>query len=945
MAYIVSTTQTATAVAASYTVTLGAHVSGDLLLVCLSQDGGGTTIAPDATATTAGWAMIGTQAASGASRQAWAYLIADSASEGNPTFTGANDDWIGTCLVIRDAHASPFGSLVDGTDFKRSDWNNVATAASNLSGDLTSAVDECLLIYSWCSDGTTQYMLCDLDDAIGVDLYASNANHIIAARQQQTAGVAPTVTMKHIVATEGGNGWILAVRNKSGGALQPDIRADYGVIRHYGVFAAQHDGTTTWQAPDQFAASINSINCTSTAPTIANNAAAIWAGAWGAETTITIASNTGDCWCGGVHDITSANLTGKVFSVQWARGQSSTSAVQGSQGVLLGFSDGTNWATYQIASVANGWNSSEPNPAHIAIGVSTPYASSGSINWGAVTKIGYLMHRITAATSTQTLQIRNAVLFGSMSVTGGGNSRSSTFGDLWKYAKGWAGYRYVDRQGDAQILAKSTVQIGDGTNKTYFDGSAQSFEFPQAFSATANDNWQMRWNANASAVGLSVKASASDTIKLAAGVAATDTLQNLTIDASSSTSATYDFGQSFVGWSPTWKTGIACVNATFSGCDPVNFKGTTVTNVIIKNTLAGAGEAAVIFDESGATVTSTTIDGTGADYAIELGTAVTAITLASCTITAGSTDKIHVLKTTGTVTITISGTTSLVAGDVTSEGATVVISAPELYQSVTISGLTAGSRVQIYDYGVADTELYNDVVAGTSVTWTDTVPADSQRDIRVRIAYVDGTDAKEFIEANIGSCGITEGTEDVSYLANQVDDSVYITNGIDGSAVTGVTFTDTTVDVINIDLTLPVDIQDIYAAWVYYAFTETGIASSIDYIEAVDIANYILSNLVIKNTTSPSVPLKLVGGYFWDATTGDPMDCIDTTGGTIFLAPPHVVPKIVSTSSSVVEGTPATVAAAVLSAAQSTPIYADIRKVNNYTVDGDGQTGSEWGPT
>jgi hypothetical protein len=40
----------------------------------------------------------------------------------------------------------------------------------------------------------------------------------------------------------------------------------------------------------------------------------------------------------------------------------------------------------------------------------------------------------------------------------------------------------------------------------------------------------------------------------------------------------------------------------------------------------------------------------------------------------------------------------------------------------------------------------------------------------------------------------------------------------------------------------------------------------------------------------------------------------------------------------------ATLAAAVLSAAQTTPIHSDIRKVNNYTVTGDGQSGTEWGP-
>lgn len=42
--------------------------------------------------------------------------------------------------------------------------------------------------------------------------------------------------------------------------------------------------------------------------------------------------------------------------------------------------------------------------------------------------------------------------------------------------------------------------------------------------------------------------------------------------------------------------------------------------------------------------------------------------------------------------------------------------------------------------------------------------------------------------------------------------------------------------------------------------------------------------------------------------------------------------------------TPASIAAAVLSAAQTTPIHADIRKVNGIEVDGAGTSGDPWGP-
>ena len=44
------------------------------------------------------------------------------------------------------------------------------------------------------------------------------------------------------------------------------------------------------------------------------------------------------------------------------------------------------------------------------------------------------------------------------------------------------------------------------------------------------------------------------------------------------------------------------------------------------------------------------------------------------------------------------------------------------------------------------------------------------------------------------------------------------------------------------------------------------------------------------------------------------------------------------------ELSPQTLAAAVIDAAEATPIAADIRKVNAYAVTGNGQTGTEWGP-
>ena len=270
-----------------------------------------------------------------------------------------------------------------------------------------------------------------------------------------------------------------------------------------------------------------------------------------------------------------------------------------------------------------------------------------------------------------------------------------------------------------------------------------------------------------------------------------------------------------------------------------------------------------------------------------------------------------------------------------------------LNQSVTISGVTAGSRVQIYDT-TNSTELFNSTTG--PYAWEDPLAPVGDRAIRVRISYVSGASAKEFIEANIGTCGTSASTKDVSYLAAQSDDTVYNANAIDGSTVTGITFTDSATDVMNINLSGgEVTLGSMFSAWVYYANTEAGIRTDIDYMRAIDTANYVYSGMVWKNTSSPPVPLKISGGYAWDSVTEDPIDLVDTTGGTIFLAPPHVVSKTVTVSGvNVITGdiadvpTSTEITAAIFAQAGVTPIHADARAIKGKPLGGEGVPGDEF---
>jgi hypothetical protein len=327
------------------------------------------------------------------------------------------------------------------------------------------------------------------------------------------------------------------------------------------------------------------------------------------------------------------------------------------------------------------------------------------------------------------------------------------------------------------------------------------------------------------------------------------------------------------------------------------------------------------------------------------------------------------LRNTSAHAITVELSTEAAAVAITSNntGGTITVSAPQIYQSVTITGFTVGTGIEIYDYGVADVQLFNGtasagntVISGSTCTWTDNVAAAAQRDIRVRLTYQSGVTAKEMIEANIGSCGTTEPSNAVSYVATQTNDTTYNTNAIDGSTVTGITIVDATnkvqIAIAGGSVTWP----QIYAYQVYWLHTDAGREDDFAFIEAPDTANYLLTGFQIKNTSSPTVPLVISSGYGRDATTEASVDLVDTTGGTLIFAPDHVVAY--SSGSGLTPGQDANLTAiklatdayldaavsdvptGVLTAATSAPIAANIKKVNDITVTGTGVEGDTWGP-
>ena len=613
------------------------------------------------------------------------------------------------------------------------------------------------------------------------------------------------------------------------------------------------------------------------------------------------------------------DMTGKFFALEWNSGAFASQV--GDNGLIIVFEDnaGTSWEAFQL-SQKTGYQWFNEYGVVIDLENATPYDSAGTLDWTLVRKVSPLLHRSGASAAARSFNIKNMLLVGKTTMMGGNVDKPLTINYLRQVLHGMGYMGLVGGEAPAVTL-RSDVQIGDtGTTTTYYDATGTLHAFPGAYDALT----QREVNIPANQIDLSVDAGPDDTINFTATAISATLEQNFIFASGTDAGADYSMqGAAIIGVLPTGQTAVPQVGATYSACDTVAFGGANATNVTITDTTST--NAAASWDASGATADSCTIDGTGAAYAAEFGTAVTSINLIDCDITTGSTNKVHVLKASGTVTITISGTTNLAidGSEVTSAGATVVIAAPELYQKVTVSGITTGARVQIYDT-TSSTELFNGtatagdtVVSGSTVVWTDPTAASADRAVRVRVSYVSGVTAKNFIETSGLTCGQTSGTAEITYPVTPTDDSVYNANGENGATIYGggeITFVDASPDRIEMAMaadTLPLKEQ--YAAWVYYVFTSAGIATDIDYINAIDTANYEFTGIRWKNTSSPTSPLTITGGYAWDSSTGLAITLVDTSGGTIFLTPDHVV-AYQTTGTYAITGDISTVLAAIPSA-------------------------------
>lgn len=197
--------------------------------------------------------------------------------------------------------------------------------------------------------------------------------------------------------------------------------------------------------------------------------------------------------------------------------------------------------------------------------------------------------------------------------------------------------------------------------------------------------------------------------------------------------------------------------------------------------------------------------------------------------------------TSGTVTLTGTGDVAGVYTDSTGR-----------HVKIIAANLLSGSRVQLYN--VTDsTELLNTELTGAGLSHALTHSAD--KTVRLRVAKLG--------YLPVQATGVLTASG-LSFLDAQVVDAVYVANGVDGSAVTGLT---PDYPNLQIDANIAggsIGVQDIYA-WTRYAnwVAADGIRLMHNSVQASDTANYTIDVSVVdaKFDNNSATPLQIIGGY------------------------------------------------------------------------------------
>lgn len=212
------------------------------------------------------------------------------------------------------------------------------------------------------------------------------------------------------------------------------------------------------------------------------------------------------------------------------------------------------------------------------------------------------------------------------------------------------------------------------------------------------------------------------------------------------------------------------------------------------------------------------------------------------------------------------------------------------YVQIDVTGLTVGSRVQLYNQ-TDGVELANFIAASTDFTyyakWV------SNKTLRLRTNYVNGLDAN-FPEEQT----TTFTVNGAAFISTPTVDTVYIENAIDGSLVTEFTADYPNVQIDISDPDMETSVQRLYAWFRNNTMSADGIRNYFGGMFADDAFNYkvVTSRADIKLDNTQSQPVIIKGARLY---RDDGEAVIATTSGSIQMEPDKAY---VASASSLAQG-------------------------------------------
>jgi len=237
------------------------------------------------------------------------------------------------------------------------------------------------------------------------------------------------------------------------------------------------------------------------------------------------------------------------------------------------------------------------------------------------------------------------------------------------------------------------------------------------------------------------------------------------------------------------------------------------------------------------------------------------------------------MVTTGTITLTNG---AIFTGTRTDVNGTVL---PP--RDISITGISSGSRLRIFNTTTA-TEVYNDVVAGTTYTasYEEGVGYSIGDVIELRLAKIDKL---EFTATVIAS------STGWSTLISQQENQVYLDYGVDGSTVTGISWDSGNMEFDFNELDNVIEGPDIGAWYHYFITTSVGIAEAFGSFNWSQINK--LTNLTsiydITWDNIKSTPLQ-INNIWVEKDNGNTI--ISNSSNSIQINPPAVFVKETSTT-------------------------------------------------